>query len=286
MATTSSPLPESQRSCERLSSRSSVLDRPIRELCLAAIDFETTGLSPRRGDRVIEAAVVRGKLGEIPGEWSRLVNPERPVAATFVHGITDEMVASEPTFRQIAPEFLAQLDGTVLIAHNAPFDLGFLEMECERAGIVWKAPFVIDSLGLSRRVLAWGRHGLGHLAERFGLPGANAHRARDDARATWLLTGILVKTVSEAGEICLGDLLRLCQRRSARENDEIYAALHRARTGGAHLLVDYVSADRPGAATRRSITVLKVTRRECEAFCHLRGAQRTFRLDRLRIVEV
>lgn len=263
-----------------------MFDRPVRDLVLAAIDFETTGLAPRRSDRVVEVAIVRGRLGETPAEWSTLIQPERPVAATFVHGITDAMLAGKPRFRDVVPELLGQLDGAVLVAHNAPFDLSFLEMECERAGVALPDLPVVDTLGLARRVLAWGKHSLGYLTERLGLPRDNAHRALDDARATWHLAGVLLRNVGADEGVTLREVIRLCQRRSPRELDAVFAALNQAKLGGAHLLVDYVSPDHPDAATRRAITVLKVTRRQVDAFCHLRQAERTFRLDRLRIVAV
>ena len=261
-----------------------MLDRPVRHLCLAALDFETTGLAPNRGDRVVEVAIVRGTMGTTPDEWATLVHPQRPVAATFVHGITDEMLAGKPRFAAVLPDILRQLEGAVLVAHNAPFDLGFLEMECERAKVAMPEAPVVDTLGLARRVLAWGNHSLSFLVERLGLPRDQAHRALGDARATWHLASLLLHNIGAADGVVLRDVLRLCERRSPRELDAVFAALTLAKVGGAHLLVDYVSPDHPDAATRRAITVLKVTRRQVDAYCHLRQAERTFRLDRLRIV--
>jgi DNA polymerase III epsilon subunit family exonuclease len=261
-----------------------MLDQPVSALTLSALDFETTGLSPHKGDRVVEVAVVRGKVGDVPEHWATLVHPERAVDATHIHGITDQMVANQPPFSAVLPELLVRLEGTVLVVHNAGFDLSFLEMECQRAGVAVPALLVIDTLGLARRVLAWGNHSLSFLVEKLGLPREHAHRALDDAHATWHLAALLLKNVGADEGVALRDVLKLCQRRSPRELDAVFAALNHAKVAGAALLVDYVSPDHPEAATRRSITVLRVTRREVDAFCHLRGAERTFRLDRLRLV--
>src|SRR3954447_3153407 len=86
---------------------------PLEELTLCVIDVETTGLSPT-ADRVLELAAVRFTAdGEVLGEMHTLVDPESPVAATFVHGIDDGMVAGAPCFRDVAGQLLALLDGAV-----------------------------------------------------------------------------------------------------------------------------------------------------------------------------
>jgi DNA polymerase-3 subunit epsilon len=101
----------------------------------AVIDFQTTGLAPRGADRVIEVALVRVEADGTVGEpWSTLVNPGRDTGVPFIHKITDGDVAEAPTFAQIAPYLLSQLDGAVVVAHNAPFDEEFLAAELRRAG--------------------------------------------------------------------------------------------------------------------------------------------------------
>lgn len=99
------------------------------------IDFQTTGLAPRGADRVIEVALVRVEADGTVGEpWSTLINPGRDTGVQFIHKITDADVAEAPTFAQIAPYLLSQLDGAVVVAHNAPFDEEFLAAELRRVG--------------------------------------------------------------------------------------------------------------------------------------------------------
>src|SRR5437660_1614391 len=103
----------------------------LRDITFAVVDVETTGLSPRLGDRVCEIAVVRGRCGEMVDKWSTLVHPGRtiPFDAQSIHHISDAMVRTAPRFSHIAPAFLSSLENTVLVAHNAPFDLNFLRNE-------------------------------------------------------------------------------------------------------------------------------------------------------------
>lgn len=99
------------------------------------IDFETTGLSPAHGDRIVEVGVVKvSHDGEIFDAWTTLVNPQRDVGASRIHGITARDVVRAPTFAQIAPHLLDSIAGRVLTAHNAAFDLRFLAAELQRAG--------------------------------------------------------------------------------------------------------------------------------------------------------
>lgn len=262
------------------------VDARLVDVPVAAIDFETTGLGHARGDRVIEVAVVRGRYGETPEMWTTLVHPERRVAATHIHGITDAMLAGTAPFAAIADGLMRRLQGAVVVAHNAPFDRAFLEMELERAG--WPVPAMpwLDTLGLARRVLALGDHRLSSLCDRLGIARTRAHRALDDARATWELAFRLAHAADPTGDLRLGHALLLCRRRSPEEVEEVLVRLEGARRAGRALVVDYLSGDAPDQPpTRRTISVAKVTRSRVVAWCHLRAAERTFRVDRLRIVD-
>ncbi len=258
---------------------------PFLELPLAALDFETTGLSPARGDRVIEVAVVRGRPGEEPELWHTLVDPGRRVGATHIHGITDAMLAGRPGFPDVLGELERRLEGAVLVAHNAAFDLSFLQAECALVGRAAPTPPVVDTLGLARRVLAIGDHRLSTLCRLFDLRREQAHRALDDARATWALVQALARVADPTGQAGLDTIQQLCRRRSRAEHNAVLERLESSRTLRVSLLVDYVSGEFPDRpATRRLITVQKVNRSTVAAWCHLRDADRTFRVDRLRIV--
>lgn len=151
----------------------------------AIVDVETTGLSPRQ-NRILELAVVRvDGGGNVIDEWSTRVNPEGPVGATHIHGITQADVAGAPLFRDVASGLIPYISGVPIVAHNAKFDLAFLRAEFQRAG--WDAPGLPSfcTLDGSRAYLpALDRRRLADCCWAAGVPLENAHSALGDARAT------------------------------------------------------------------------------------------------------
>ncbi len=249
---------------------------------LAALDFETTGLSPERGDRAIEVAVVRGRYGERPQRWSTLLDPGRPVDATEIHGITDEMLRGQPRFVEMAPTLSRMLRGAVLVAHNARFDLAFLEMEYTFADLWAPEVPVVDTLGLSRRVLPLPSHRLAAVCEHLDIGRGRAHRALDDALATWEMAWQLFDRADPDRQLTVEEAERLCRRPNTDELRIVADALLAAARREEPILIDYRRSD--AQPTRRSITVRKVTGSRVEAFCHLRGEDRVFRMDRISLV--
>lgn len=256
-----------------------------REHELAAVDVETTGLSARGGDRIIEVAVVRGRAGMRPHRWSTLVNPGRPVAATHIHGITDTDLAPAPPFAAIAATLAGHLRGATVVAHNASFDLGFIDMEFERAAGTRPVTPVLDTLGLARRHLALSSNSLGALCTWFDIPRGVAHRALADADATWHLAWHLLSIAAADDAPPPVDSIPHPRGRSPAERDEVRAALITAWRHQRPVWISYRSADSPDKPrTRREISVRHVNARRVIAWCHLREAERTFRLDRLTLL--
>lgn len=135
------------------------------------IDTETTGLDYRQGHRVIELAAVELDGVRIGRRWHSLFDPGRPIepGAIAVHGITDADVKGQPKFADIAEDFLAFIDGSTLIAHNAPFDCGFITSEMWRAGRAgWRAEW-IDTLPIARKKLPRMKHTLDDLCRHYGI---------------------------------------------------------------------------------------------------------------------
>src|SRR5699024_4286159 len=129
---------EAQHSSPPSFEASGGLDTPAVQPHFAVIDVETTGLSSR-SDRIIEIAVVStDPWGHVLSEWSTRLNPQGPVGATHIHGITAADVATSPTFEALAAVIAQQLAGAAIVAHNARFDLAFLRAEYQRAG--WAMP--------------------------------------------------------------------------------------------------------------------------------------------------
>jgi DNA polymerase-3 subunit epsilon len=164
------------------------LGRPLREVTFVVVDLETTGGSASACD-ITEIGAVKVRGGEVLGEFQSLVNPSTsiPPFIAVLTGITDAMVAGAPRIDTVLPAFLEFSRGTVLVAHNAPFDLGFLRAGCDRLGLVWPSYECLDTARLARRVLHRDEAPnckLSTLAQLFRATTTPNHRALADARAT------------------------------------------------------------------------------------------------------
>lgn len=167
---------------------------------LIFIDLETTGMSPLR-NRIIEVGLCETYRGEVVSEWSSLVNPGGPLPPFIqqLTGITSPMVASAPSFAQIADDLYARLSDAILVAHNARFDSGFLRSEFERLGIDFQ-PTMLCTVKLSRKLFPHhSRHSLDSIIERHGLiRPADRHRALADVQLTWQFYAKLLREIPEA----------------------------------------------------------------------------------------
>ena len=187
---------------------------PLSEVVFVVVDLETTG-GPPGADAITEIGAVRVRGGAVESEMSTLVNPGRAIPAqiTVLTGITNAMVVGAPPVGEALADFLAwaRLDGesTVLVAHNARFDVGHLRGAARALGLGWSEPTVLDTLGLARR--AWSRaevpdHKLGTLAALVGSPIRPAHRALGDARATVDVLHAALEVLAPLGVTHLEDL--------------------------------------------------------------------------------
>ncbi len=154
------------------------------------LDTETTGLEVAEGHRVIEIGCVELVHRRPTGRhWHRYLKPDREVdpGALAVHGITNEFLATQPAFTDVAAEFLAFVDGAELVIHNADFDVAFLDAELAAAGIeggVSGRCRVLDTLALARRLHPGQRNNLDALCKRYNVDnsGRDLHGALKDAR--------------------------------------------------------------------------------------------------------
>ncbi|MBA2664612.1 MAG: 3'-5' exonuclease [Bradymonadaceae bacterium] len=155
-----------------------------KDLPLAVIDVETTGLDPL-GDRVIEIGIIRFEHGEVVETYGQLINPERsiPDESVKITGITDADVQDKPTFAEVAGEIHARLQDVGLVAYNLSFDRSFVRHELERCGLNWpeEAP-TLDPLIFARQFFKnHPRKNLGTVSKLLGIPLEEAHRATHDA---------------------------------------------------------------------------------------------------------
>ena len=154
------------------------------------LDTETTGLEVAEGHRIIEIGCVELVHRRFSGQtWHRYLRPEREVeaGALAVHGITNEFLAGQPRFADVAEEFLKFIAGSELVIHNAPFDVGFLDAELAQAAVGRKLAdvcSVLDTLALARRLHPGQRNSLDALCKRYEVDNSkrDLHGALLDAR--------------------------------------------------------------------------------------------------------
>ena len=185
------------------------VEMDLSEATYVVFDVETTGLSAIYND-LIQVAASKMYKGNIIAEFDEFINPGHPLSAftTELTGITDDHVKNAKPLVQVLKEFQEFCKDTVLVAHNASFDVGFMNANYERHGLPKITQPVIDTLEFARNLYPeYKRHGLGPLTKRFGVALEHHHMANYDAEATGRLLFIFIKEVAEKHGVT--DLARL-----------------------------------------------------------------------------
>ncbi len=191
-------------------------ERPLSELVYTVFDTETTGLNPSGGDEIIQigaARVVNGRLLR-QESFEQLVDPGRdiPAAGIPIHGITPDMVVGQPRIDEVLPAFHQFAQDTVLVAHNAAFDMKFLQLLEPRTGLRFQQP-VLDTLLLSAVVHPnQESHRLEAIAERFGITVLGRHTALGDAVVTAEVLLKLIPLLKDMGIVTLAQARAAAQQ--------------------------------------------------------------------------
>ncbi|WP_377888826.1 ATP-dependent DNA helicase DinG [Alkalihalobacillus sp. R86527] len=179
------------------------------------IDFETTGNSPKNGDRIIQIGLVVIEEDEIVDRYSSFVNPEQPLPAFIqqLTGITDEDLKDAPLFEEVAPELLKRLDGAYFVAHNVRFDLNFMNAELDESGYEPFSGPVLDTVELARIFLPQAEaYKLSWLADYLAIEHNNPHQADSDAEVTGELLQYLFNKLESLPIVTLKQLAELSPR--------------------------------------------------------------------------
>jgi DNA polymerase III epsilon subunit len=268
-----------------------VLSQNPSEVYFAFLDVETTGLDPVSGDKICEIAVIKTIDGQVADEFVTIVNPGRniPERAISIHGITQVMVNRAPLFRDIAKDLLDFLNDTVIVAHNAKFDLEFLRSELKNLNQPLPENEVIDTLGIARRYYSFPSNSLGEIARYIGLPIDEEHRALADVTTTKDIFEYFLKDLERRGIRLkrLKDILKL-QGKSVelQTTNELVlpTEIEQALRDKGKLEIKYLSAYKEETSVRViepfDISVSKANT-YIHAYCHLRKQRCTFRLDRI-----
>ncbi len=186
-------------------------ERSLFATTFVVVDLETTGGAPDGGG-ITEIGAVKVRGGEQLGVFATLVNPREPIPPfiTVLTGITQAMLLPAPPIEEVLPSFLEFVADAVLVAHNAPYDVGFLKAACASHGYPWPNPLVLDTAQLARRVLIRDEvpnRKLGTLARCFRTARQPTHRALDDARATVDVLHALIGRLGGHRVYTLGDAM-------------------------------------------------------------------------------
>lgn len=283
------------------------MDVPIKDLIYVAFDTETTGINPIVAKLVELSGVMFRGTGEVIQTISLLIDPEIdiPQEVIAIHGITNEMVQGMPTCREAVPQFINWLHSAplpapqtmpLLVAHNASFDLGFLQVALAKSGQSLPPNPVIDTLSLARKLLPGPlNYKLKTLVEYIGVEEGTYHRAEADSfHVRSLLLRILSElpadtTLKELEEI--SQLLYFLDPVSAvyeqlpGKREAALGPIDQAIKAGMDLKLAYHGHRR----TVRKVTPLTLLFSNgiyyLNAFCHLAQNERTFRLDRIVNIE-
>ena len=176
-------------------------DKKIDDEEFVVFDIETTGLNSHTNE-IIEIGAVKIKSGRIVDRYSQLINPGRPIPyhITEITSITDEQVANEPKIDKVIGKFVDFVGDAVLVAHNAPFDMGFIKRDIKKYLSIDYQCSVIDTLQMARDLFPdLKKYGLGDLNKTLGLALEKHHRAVDDSQATANMFIIFLEKYKEKG---------------------------------------------------------------------------------------
>ena len=268
-------------------------DRPLEEAEFVAFDLETTGLYAV-ACRIVEFGAVRFRLdGAELGRFDELVDPECPIPpeAMRVHGITDAMVRGAPRVAQVLPPFIEFLGRpeTILLAHNAPFDLGFLGVALTKLGQAFPPHAVVDTLDLARTCLRGpSSYRLEDVAIYLGVAESEDHRALSDSRLVAAVLQAIVRRTRRLRSIA--DLFQLSSPlsfdSSGRPIDPPPGYEDLALAIEEQLTVEMIYDGGTRGLTRRRVTPLALLetagRAYLGAYCHADQIEKTYRLDRIR----
>lgn len=197
----------------------------LHETTFVVVDLETTGGSPHAGAFITEIGAVKVRGGVVIGEFKSFVNPLAPIPffITELTGIDNEMVRLAPIIDEVFPtflEFCGSPEQSVLVAHNAPFDIGFLQAASRELEYQWPKYRVIDTVRLARSLLTRDEVRdckLGTLALFFNTQVTPTHRALDDAQTTVEVLHGLIERLSGFGVQTLGELEKFSRKKIKRE---------------------------------------------------------------------
>lgn len=271
----------------------SLVAREVKDLPVVAFDLETTGLTPV-AHRIVEIAAVKSYGGRVLRTFHSLVDPEIPIPQEVVriHGITDELVAGQPRITEVLPGFVEFVGSSLLVAHNAPFDMGFLSYELLRMSASPPENPVLDTLALARSLFCGlPSYTLEHLSSFLKVRPGGFHRALVDSHSC---LQIFIRSVAQCDPTLDIPLSRVLSGRGPLLSFRDFMEGDVTPSPHSYLLKEAIETGTPVEITytdsRNATSTRRITPHSLipfkgsiyiEALCHTSGERRTFRLDRI-----
>ncbi|MDA2918184.1 WYL domain-containing protein [Desulfobacterota bacterium AH_259_B03_O07] len=268
-----------------------MLSTSLTDIHFSYLDVETTGLDPYSGDRICEISIVKTRGKKVFDKFETLINPGRiiPTRAASIHRITDDMVMKAPFFRDIALNVRNILENSIIVAHNAKFDLEFLHLEFNNLKLVPPENKVVDTFGIAKRYYSFPSNSLVEIAKCLGISTLSNHRAFADVRITIQVFEYFLRDLKRGGMRIksLKDVLKLSGssvKIEGPKNLVIPPEIEEALRIKGRLKIRYLSAYSDTTTTRIIEPIeVNLSRRNTYvlAYCHLRKQRCNFRLDRI-----
>ena len=262
----------------------------VKDTTFVAFDIETTGLTPVM-DRIIEIGAVKFFNGKTVDTFQRLIDPQVPIPkdASVINGITDSMVRGSEEIDDVLPKFISFLEGSVAVAHNAPFDVGFIHYDLARLKLNTSHRIILDTFAMAKRLFPnLHSHGLDYLISSLKIKSERLHRALTDAKACMKIFYKCLDKIGNYERLTIQEITGISGNAISFKSEELisngkFDPLKKALTQG--VPIEIVYRDIKGISTTRLITPFMVEMSQetimIDAFCHLRRERRTFRLDRI-----
>jgi len=262
----------------------------VKDTTFVAFDIETTGLTPVI-DRIIEIGAVKFINGKTVDTFQKLIDPEIPIPkdASNINGITDGMVKGKEKIGDVLPKFISFLEESVAVAHNAPFDVGFIYYDLARLKMTRLNNMILDTCAMAKRLFPYlYNHRLDSLVSSMRIKSEKLHRALADAKACMKIFCKCLDKIGNYERLTIQEIIGIGGNAFSFKIEELisngkFNPLKKALTQG--VPIEIVYRDIKGISTTRLITPFMVEMTQetimIDAFCHLRRERRTFRLDRI-----
>lgn len=265
----------------------------IKEAKYTVFDFETTGLFAGSGDEICEIGAIKAGCCGKEQRFEQLIDPRRPISqrAYELNRITSEMLKGQPTIEEVLPAFMDFIEGSVLVAYNARFDISFLASALGENRTVLNEFQVIDVLEIARRCFSVkGRYNLGNVSDQLGIVQEVQHRAMPDVLSTWEIFKRAVPVLHGQGLKNVEDIAKVYHQSEVSSTSVggggvISEVLITAIQAKSPVKIRYRSSWQ-NKVTERTITPLKIQGEYVYSFCHLRRENRTFLIGCIEVADI